>query len=124
MKNSLFGVIIKVNDLDLCRKFYRDVLNLGDPVLDSSFWVEFQTDDGFSLMLEKTVAGYLEHESAATSFTCRVSSVEEVSKRFRLHGYRMNIDKRTHEGEVLYRCQDPEHNVFYIFSPETHEMAE
>ena len=47
MKNSLFGVIIKVNDLDLCRKFYRDVLNLGDPVLDSSFWVEFQTDDGF-----------------------------------------------------------------------------
>ncbi|MDD5728000.1 MAG: hypothetical protein PHV59_05480 [Victivallales bacterium] len=124
MKNSLFGVIIKVNDLDLCRNFYRDVLDLGDPVLDSNFWVEFQTESGFSLMLEKTAASFLEHESAATSFTCRVKSIAAVCKRFQLHGYRLDIDKRTHEGEILYRCQDPENNVFYIFSPETHELAE
>ena len=53
MKNSLFGVIIKVNDINLCRRFYRDILNLGDPVVDSSFCVEFQVSKDFSLTLEK-----------------------------------------------------------------------
>ena len=53
MKNSSFGVIIKVNNIDLCRNFYRNVLLLGDPVTDSSFCVEFQISDNFFLMLEK-----------------------------------------------------------------------
>ena len=118
MKNSLFGVIIKVNDIDLCRFFYRDVLTLGEPVVDSSFWVEFQTDSGFFLMLEKTTAGFLEHESSATSWACRVPSINTVKEHFRRYGYKLNIDRRLHEGEVLYRCQDPEKNIFYIFSDE------
>ncbi len=123
MKNSLFGVIIKVNDIDLCRIFYRDVLNLGEPVVDSSFWVEFQMDNGFFLMLEKTAARFLEHESSATSWTCRVSSVKKVREHFRRHGYKLNMDRRLHEGEILYRCQDPEKNIFYIFSSEPEEST-
>ena len=115
MKNNLFGVIIKVNDIDLCRNFYRDVLGLGDPVIDSNFGIEFRIND-FFLILEKTDARFLEHESSATSWSCRVDNVNEVHYRSRLHGYRLNMEKRLHEGETLYRCQDPEKNVFYIFS--------
>ena len=116
MKNSSFGVIIKVNNIDLCRNFYRNVLNLGDPVTDSSFCVEFQISDNFFLMLEKTDARFLEHESSATSWTCKVDDIEQLHYRSRLHGYKLNMNERTHEGEVLYRCQDPEKNIFYIFS--------
>ena len=118
MKNSSFGVIIKVNNIDLCRNFYRNVLNLGDPVTDSSFCVEFQISDNFFLMLEKTDARFLEHESSATSWSCKVDSIDELHYRSRLHGYKLNMNERTHEGEVLYRCQDPEKNIFYIFSEE------
>ena len=118
MKNSSFGIIIKVNNIDLCRNFYQNILNLGDPVTDSSFCVEFQINDNFFLMLEKTEARFLEHESSATSWSCKVDKVDEVHYRARLHGYKLNMTKRTHEGEVLYRCQDPEKNIFYIFSNE------
>ena len=54
MENSLFGVVIQVSNLELCRAFYRDVLGLGAPVMDSSFWVEFRLDSQSSLFLEKS----------------------------------------------------------------------
>ena len=123
MKNSLFGAIIKVNNIDLCRNFYRNVLDLGDPVIDSSFGVEFQINNDFFLMLEKTDARFLEHESSATSWCCRVDNIKEVHYRSRFHGYKLNMEKRLHEGEVLYRCQDPEKNTFYIFSDEPEDSA-
>ncbi len=123
MKNSSFGVIIKVNNIDLCRNFYLNVLNLGTPVTDSSFCVEFQINNSFFLMLEKTEARFLEHESSATSWTCKVDKIDDVLYRSRLHGYKLDMTKRTHEGEVLYRCQDPEKNIFYIFSNESEDSG-
>ena len=119
----MFGVIIKVNDIDLCRNFYRDVLNLGNPAIDSSFEIEFQINNDFSLVLEKTDTRFLEHESSATSWSYRVDNIDEVRYRSRLHGYTLNMEKRSHEGEVLYRCQDPEKNIFYIFSDEPEDSA-
>ena len=124
MKNSSFGVIIKVNNIDICRNFYRNVLNLGDPVTDSNFCVEFQINDNFFLMLEKTDARFLEHESSAVSWSCEVASITDVRYNARLHGYQLNMNKRTHEGEVLYRCQDPEKNIFYLFSDEEEKTIE
>ena len=53
MKKKHFGIVIKVKNLTTCKVFYRDVLGLGDPVLDSNFRVEFQIDDSFCLILEK-----------------------------------------------------------------------
>lgn len=123
MKNNLFGVIIKVNNIDLCRNFYRNVLNLGNPVIDSSFVVEFQINNDFFLMLEKTDARFLEHESSATSWSCRVDNINELLYRSRLHGYKLNMEKRSHEGEILYRCQDPEKNIFYIFNNAPEDSA-
>lgn len=123
MKNSLFGVIIKVNNIDLCRNFYRNVLKLSSPVIDSSFCVEFQVSDNFFLMLEKTDARFLEHESSATSWSYKVADIKEVEYLARLHGYKLHMDKRSHEGEILYRCQDPEKNIFYIFSDEAKKTA-
>ena len=41
-----YGAIIRVADLGTCRAFYQDVIGLGPPVVDSSFWVEFQIAQG------------------------------------------------------------------------------
>jgi hypothetical protein len=90
-------------------------LDLGDPAIDSSFEIEFQINNDFSLVLEKTNARFLEHQSSATCWCCRVDNIEEVQYRSRLHGYTLNMEQRLYEGEVLYRCQDPEKNIFYIF---------
>ena len=50
----VFGIVIKVKNLTSCKAFYRDILNLGDPVMDSSFQVEFRCGGSFSLILEKS----------------------------------------------------------------------
>ncbi|MCP3967962.1 MAG: VOC family protein [Lentisphaerae bacterium] len=120
MENNLFGVIIKVKNIDLCRSFYRDVLNLGEPVMDSNFWVEFEAGDNFVLALEKSAARFLEHEPSATAWICRVDDVSATQKRLNKHGFKTSISKSLKMGETLYRCQDPENNVFYIFSDDAH----
>ena len=42
MDTKIFGVVVRVRNLELCRAFYRDVLDLWTPLLDSNFWVEFR----------------------------------------------------------------------------------
>ncbi|MBO5803266.1 MAG: hypothetical protein J6R64_05950, partial [Lentisphaeria bacterium] len=52
-KNTFSGIVIRVKDLDLCRSFYQNVIGLGMPVMDSSFWCEFNINGDSSLYLEK-----------------------------------------------------------------------
>ncbi|MCH2207083.1 MAG: VOC family protein [Lentisphaerales bacterium] len=49
MDDRSYGVIISVSDLDQARVFYRDILGLGSPVVDSNHWIEFQLGNGLIL---------------------------------------------------------------------------
>lgn len=115
MENSLFGIIIKVNNMDICRSFYRDVLNLGEPEVNSNFWVEFRSPGGYTVALEKSAAKFLQHDSAATAWVCHVADIEETRRRLESHGFKASFARTLKMGEVLYQCRDPENNVFYIF---------
>ncbi len=53
MKNNASNVIIKVDDIDICRSFYRNILNLGAPVVNSNFQVEFLTCNRGRVILQK-----------------------------------------------------------------------
>ncbi len=127
MENSLFGIIIKVKNMDICRSFYRDVLDLGEPEINSNFWVEFHSPTGYTVALEKSAARFLKHESAATAWVYRVSNVEETRQRLEKHGFKASFARTLKMGEALYQCHDPENNVFYIFQntsnqPETNKI--
>ena len=37
MDAQRFAIVIKVNDLNNCRFFYRELLELGEPVVDSTY---------------------------------------------------------------------------------------
>ncbi len=100
MENSLFGVVIQVSNLDLCRAFYRDVLGLGAPVMDSSFWVEFRLDSQSSLFLEKS-------EVLDTS---RNSLMDILAS----YGYVPKKIPTDQVGFTVYRLHDPEGNPFFI----------
>lgn len=92
--------------------------------MDSNFWVEFEAGENFVLTLEKSAARFLEHESSATAWICKVDDISETKKRLSKHGFKTSISKSLKMGETLYRCQDPEHNVFYIFSDSTQTNTE
>ena len=72
MKKDFVEIVVRVNDLDACRIFYREVLQLGDPVLDSGFIASFGISGSVMLTLEKTDAPFLKHAGAsAISKRCK-----------------------------------------------------
>jgi len=109
-----FGIVIKVNDLDICRTFYRDLLDLGEPSLDSSFAVRFTPADNFFLVLEKVSAPFLEHASAATSWSFECDDIQALSKRLDASGYAPLTPLRGSCRTDFYRGRDPENNVFLV----------
>ncbi|MBE6368353.1 MAG: hypothetical protein E7052_10690 [Lentisphaerae bacterium] len=108
------GVLIRVADIDLQRVFYRDLLMLGDPVVDSAFWVEFCAPDGSRIILEKSEAAYLVHDVSATTLVLATPHLEAVRKELLSHNYPLTAEEKLHPGEAFYRGQDPEGNVFYL----------
>ncbi len=113
-KTAFFGIFIRVKNLDQSRAFYRDLLELGEPVIDSSFWVEFQLHAGLRLVLEKSAARYLEHAASATSFICYVQNVERITAKLIDNGYDPQPAELARPGGTFWRCLDPENNLFYL----------
>lgn len=112
MKKRQFGVVIQVRDLDQARVFYRDVLGLGEPVLDSSFAVEFTLSDDFAVVLEKTEAVCLNPAGAAQCWMMRTGNLAELLGRLRSEEIRYYPANRP-EADYI-RVSDPEGNVILI----------
>lgn len=114
MEMTRFGVVVKVNDLDGCRQFYRDLLALGDPVMDSSFAVEFKVNGDFLLRLEQCDGRYLEHESAAVGFILEVDDLEKLRERLDYAGYELARSPEEMAGGFCFRGFDPERNSYFV----------
>ena len=91
MEKSLFGIVIQVTNLDLCRAFYRDVLGLGSPVMDSTFWVEFRLETGGSLFLEKSEVLSATEKGGRISWILRIDNPEELKSVLASYGYAVEI---------------------------------
>jgi len=108
------GVLIRVKDINKQRAFYRELLKLGDPVVDSTFWVEFAAPDGSRIILEKSEAGYLEHITSATTLVLCTPHLKAIRQDLEDHNYPITDEEKVHPGEAFYRGQDPEGNIFYL----------
>ena len=120
MEKMVFGIVIKVKNLTSCKAFYRDILNLGDPVLDSSFRVEFRCADSFSLILEKIFwdeNGFAGPERMAWFYGS--GNALDIQKKIHSHGYadKCSISVAAKAGSELCRFTDPEGNSFYVPAP-------
>lgn len=114
---GLSGVLLRVGNLDQEKIFYRDFLRLGEPVVDSGFWVEFRTPGNSRVILEKSEAPYLEHESSATTLVLATPECDAIRAELARQGFTISAAARIYPGEVFYRGQDPEGNIFYLTLP-------
>ena len=112
-----FGIMIRVNDLDGCRIFYRDLLELGEPVLDSSFLVVFQLSEDLTLTLEKSAAPYLEHASSACLWGFETEDLDGLRRRLEDAGYELALDADCRDPSCDLRGRDPEGNLFRVRRP-------
>lgn len=115
MEQQLQGIVIKVSNIEITRAFYRDVLKLGPPVMDSNFWVEFQLPCGSSLYLEK-----LGEKAASAAAKSRISwvyktnDISAIIERLSEYGYESTTTREVRVGFQLFKFYDPEGNSFYI----------
>lgn len=117
MDNPLYGIALKVRNLELARSFYRDVLELGSPTVDSNFWVEFKLGDGVPLILEKALDDEALPESCGRiSWIFKTASVAPVVERLKLFGYEPKREPIERIGLSVYEFRDPEGNPFIVCS--------
>lgn len=106
-------IILLVENLDICRYFYREVLQLTEVVVDSNFQTVFQLNDFCSLRLEKCELPWLEHNSAACSFALETGDFPALQKRLELNG--TPLEKTfSRFGVETWQGKDPEGNIFRI----------
>ena len=115
-QNSLYGVIVKVENLNVCRSFYRDILNLGAPVMDSNFWVEFKINSSSSLIIEQAITGEkLPAGRGRIAWLCSVENLEETLTRLEKNGHEpITEEDEERIGVKIYKFCDPEGNPFSI----------
>ena len=115
MDNPLYGIALKVRNLELTRSFYRDVLELGAPVIDSNFWVEFKLGEGVPLILEKALEDeVIPDSSGRISWIFKTDEIEPVVARLKLFGYDPKCEAIERIGLKVYEFRDPEGNPFLV----------
>ncbi len=110
MTKSVCEIVIRVRNLDVCRIFYRDVLQLGDPTSDSGFSSTFALNDGSMLTLEKSEAPFWEHASNATLWRFGVADFQKFRDHLAECGYELIEDPCGGS----WRGRDPEGNMFLV----------
>ena len=111
MKNA---IVIKVNDLPVCDNFYREVLQIGEPELTSSFGSFYRIGKDSGLYLVKTTAKFLEHGSSAASWCFSTGDMEALKQRLKEAGFPL-LQETFHLG--CHECRrgiDPEGNQFFV----------
>ena len=114
MQVEEFGTVIRVHDLNLCRIFYQQLLNLDEPEVNSTFLVRFRLAPGATLSLEKCDAPYLEHSSSATAFSFSVKDLKEAKALLESAKLPYDIVETCGPTGEILRGGDPEGNIFYI----------
>ncbi len=115
MSVSLSYIILTVESLETCRAFYRDVVGLGNPVVDSNFRCEFALSGNLRFVLTRSdrkdeqVAG---HRNAA--FCLAPDNASATEDRLISYGY-TPVEDELHLMNLHTKCfHDPEGNIFYI----------
>ena len=114
MEYNRFGVIVKVNNIDICRSFYRDVLKLGEPILDSTFRVVFKRGNAL-LILDCCKAKYLEHSSSSVNLLLGCDDVDAVRNSLSENGYNPVPYETPNPQMLFYSCSDPENNLIHFY---------
>jgi catechol 2,3-dioxygenase-like lactoylglutathione lyase family enzyme len=105
--------VLLVENLDVCRYFYRTSLGLGEPVIDTNYLAVFATHDGGSLILEKNPAAYLAHASAPGRIVLHVDDPEALAEKLKSDGITVEKGFSLFFEDVL-RTGDPEGNIIWL----------
>ena len=109
--------VLSVADIATERAFYRDVVGLGEPVMNSNVWVEFNLDGGCSFCLEQAAANKAPRPAQGRAdFLFFVDSIEDFEKRYLASPFPGATEGSPCEqmGFRAIQHPDPEGNLFRV----------
>jgi len=108
-----YGVVLEVKNLDSMRCFYCRILELGNPVVESNFWLEFQDPaNGMIIALQQTnaaVAGQ-KNKGEHIAVCIQVKSLDQFRKKLAKHGITDVREDEIMTGKSALSFFDPEGN--------------
>lgn len=107
-------IVILVENIDVCRYFYREVLRVGELIADSNNRVVFAIGENAFLVLEKSAVNFMEHASGAVRMAFECDDVAALEARMIKDGSRLS-DSFERLGRSCYRGCDPEGNPFFVW---------
>ena len=108
------AIVIKVNDFALCDHFYRDVLQIGEAEMVSSFGSLYKLSPECGLYLVKSDAKFLEHASSATFWCFDVADMPAFESRLSDAGFTLSQEIFHLGCDEFRRGCDPEGNLFFV----------
>ena len=113
------NLVLQVADIAAERTFYRDIVGLGEPVMNSNVWVEFKLGE-CSFCLEQAASSKAPlPPHSRIEFLFFVDSLDEFEKRYRA----LDFPGASAEGEGIpcghmgiraLQYADPEGNLFRV----------
>lgn len=112
-----YGIVIRVQDLQALKDFYRDTVALGNPIADSNVWVEFLLPGSGILVLEHiTQAQPSEPSAQRLAWLLNVKDFDSEVQRLQQCEVSLVHPPLEVPGRKTATFADPEGNPFTICS--------
>ena len=111
-------VFLYVLNLDKERKFYEAAFDLGKPVVDAKWWVEYAAGDGSHLALHQVDVSHVQNAAlgaGSVKFSFEVEQIHEFAEKLKKLGAKFRFEPRQEYGFWLAEFEDPEGNSLRLF---------
>jgi predicted enzyme related to lactoylglutathione lyase len=116
--NRINVVFLYVLDLQKMRQFYEKAFDLGKPVVDAKWWVEFAVGDGSHLALHQIDSTHAKNAGlgqGSVKFSFDVDNIHEFAEKLKGLGALFRYAPRQEYGFWLAEFEDPEGNALRLF---------
>lgn len=117
---KLYAVVIRTKNLDNLRAFYRDIFELGPPVVDSNYWTEFSLGGGINLVLE-----LVDEENEGNSppsnknsidWAIKVDDLDKEKERLLNAKVELQGEEMERFGKRVLIFRDPDGNLIHLIA--------
>jgi len=113
MSNRFYGAVVKTRHLDAMRRFLTETVGLGEPAVNSSFWLEYEVVvDGMVLVVEKdeTAASPSPESRRNVGWCLSVDDIVKFEQRMTDNGFGPEAETEAPSGQKMLVFRDPDGN--------------
>ena len=116
--NGINVVFLYVLDFEKQRKFYEAAFDLGKPVVNAKWWIEYEVGIGSHLALHQVDAKHVTNAglgSGSVKFSFDVDNIHHYAEKLKQLGAKFRFEPRQEYGFWLAEFEDPEGNALRLY---------